>query len=436
MNPTAKKLFLLRLTLAIGYLHAHYKIFLSALDKPYAKDFLQDYLLASAWRAGVDPYQTIDLLTSQLIPGAKGNYGYYFPHPTPHPPTMAVLFFPFTFFSYEVASRIFFGLELVSMYLSFYLLAQLMGEKVPAEIKYTLGLVFMSSYAVGQEFQQGNINLLQLLVLLVFVHTFQRYPLIAGSCLGYTLALKVGGVLLVPYLIIRRKWRVLIAAAGFCAASLLIFLAKSDFNTVLNYVFVHLPEVTRLYAKFYVNLSLWSIPEKMVHGVLPLPFFVSMVAPPLLPDPTLLPWLKLLLVGGGFLLMYSTAVLVRDDRLGIGIILAGTVVLTPSAWPHLLIIFAIPSAILIAARVERLNSHASFILPGLLCFGAAYGVTLAWVISTPKVWFVLPVVDSFIYGRLDFSVLAPMDPINLLIVSLLPTVLVFAYILALYRERA
>lgn len=424
----SRKVFLFRFVLTIGYLQAFYKIFTVALDKRYAKDFLQDYLLAAAWRTGINPYQNIDTLTDLILPGARDHYGYFFPHPTPHPPTMAVLFYPLSLLSYETASLVFLGMEIASVALSFALLSKVIGDRVPAEMKQLLGLLFLSSYPVGQEFLQGNINLLQLCMFCVLITSYERYPLIAGSCLGYTIALKLGGVLLLPYLLVKRQWSVLLACGLFCATALLLFLSRSGWDVIEHYLLVALPEVTKLYSGFYANLSLWTLPGKLVFGVLPIPFFSSIVAPALLPYPALLPVLKLLLIGGAFIGAYAAALRSKDTSIGIAILLAASVVLTPSSWHHVPILLAIPLAILLRETARGSVAPRSFILPGLLAFGAAYGIALSW--------FVLILPDSLFLGRAQLAVITQVDAFRLFLVSLFPTLLVAGLIAALYRRGA
>src|SRR3982074_1650862 len=78
----------------------------------YDKDFGQEYLLARAIRAGVDPYQPIRDLAALFVQATS-----YLDqeHPTPHPPTVGLFALPLGYLSYPVAVRTWFVFEMVCL---------------------------------------------------------------------------------------------------------------------------------------------------------------------------------------------------------------------------------------------------------------------------------------------------------------------------------
>src|SRR5260370_37798132 len=78
----------------------------------YDKDFGQEYLLARAIRAGVDPYLPIEVLAERFVQVT----GYLAKvHPTPHPPTVGLLALPLGYLSFPDAVRTWFEFELVCL---------------------------------------------------------------------------------------------------------------------------------------------------------------------------------------------------------------------------------------------------------------------------------------------------------------------------------
>ena len=85
----------------------------------YRKDFVQEYVLARAIRAGVNPYLPVDELAEIFVAPASGLVPTY---PTPHPPPVAVFSLPLSLLAYEQAAVLWFVLEIACLLLAVYLL--------------------------------------------------------------------------------------------------------------------------------------------------------------------------------------------------------------------------------------------------------------------------------------------------------------------------
>ena len=91
----------------------------------YGKDFIQEYLLARAIRAGMNPY-----LPQRELAEAFGLEltDPTFPHPTPHPPGLALLSWPLAWFDYSLAAAAWMALELCCLVLGVGLLIEGRGH--------------------------------------------------------------------------------------------------------------------------------------------------------------------------------------------------------------------------------------------------------------------------------------------------------------------
>ena len=76
----------------------------------YKKDFMQEYLLAKATMAGIDPYSPFEDLARQFLGSLPTMI---FPHPIPHPPPDAVLSLPLAFLTYEQAAWTWYIVEIL-----------------------------------------------------------------------------------------------------------------------------------------------------------------------------------------------------------------------------------------------------------------------------------------------------------------------------------
>src|SRR5688572_619773 len=83
-----------------------------ASSKTYGKDFVQNYALARAVRANINPYLPQRELIERLnIPRVQT----VFLHPTPHPPAIALLTLPLAWFSYEHAAMVWLLVEMLCL---------------------------------------------------------------------------------------------------------------------------------------------------------------------------------------------------------------------------------------------------------------------------------------------------------------------------------
>ena len=427
MEQATRTKYLLLAVLTIGYLGSGWQIVSTAGQNIYAKDFLQDYLLTVAWASGVDPYQSLETLSKLFLPEAASLTGAYFPHPTPHPPLLAVAFLPFLLFSFTTAAKLYFALQCACLVLALWSLNRQLGSVVPREVRLLLSLLFISSFPLRTEFHYANLNLLQLAFTCLFLEFYDRKAALSGSCLAITIALKFGGILFLPYLALKRRWDILLPCAAVLAGMLGVLALKSDLRIVVDYFTIHAPAVTKLYGGVATNFSLWTIPRKVFEGVTPVPFFPNgVVAPALLDRPEYTIAGKILILLPAFLLTYLLAFRSKLQPNAMAILIAASTILTPSAWHHSLLILALPVALIFNRRCTQSLEPKALLLPTIVAFAASFGSALCW--------FILDLPEEGSSAGAAQTVVTEVAPLPLLFVSLAPTAIVAAIIWLLFSE--
>src|SRR5258708_5177171 len=212
-RPTlARRLGLIALAMAAG-IGTFFTVSLFPSDALiYDKDFGQEYLLARAIRAGVDPYLPIEVLAERFVQVT----GYLAKvHPTPHPPTVGLLALPLGYLSYPVAVRTWFVFEVLCLVALVALL--IVGAKLPLQVGLApfLGLALVAWPPINLELGLGQLMVPLLLGLVgAQVALLCGRSALGGSLLGITLLIKP---IAWPWLIVlawRRDFRAIVATAG------------------------------------------------------------------------------------------------------------------------------------------------------------------------------------------------------------------------------
>ncbi len=274
----------------------------------YRKDLVAEYLFTLALGHGVDPYMPTDQLAGRFRPGIPVTA---FPHPTPYPPLTGALFVPFATLGFPTFAAIWLGIELICLVLSVRLL--LIGARL--------------ELGSGRDTTGGI--LLGLAVLLKPI----AWPLAVG-------------------LVLRGQWRSasaagLIVLLGYAASAWLV--GVSAFRL---YFLDVLPEIGRGYVSFSENQSLWTLGYRLFSGTDWARFadgdLAGVVAMPLLNVRSAAPVVSIAIPA---LLLAGFCWLVRRESIDrvFGILLCISILVSPIAWDHYLVLLMIPCARLIAS---------------------------------------------------------------------------------------
>lgn len=300
------------------------------------RDFTGFYLLASAIRYRMDVTLPLTTIGAQLgiDPALVG-----FDHPTPHPPTLGLLFLPFAYIDYTLGGLIWLAIEFSSLVVAIALLARLTGFRLHPLLVLPIALALVAWDPVSWELKWGQVGLLLLLLYIGMVLLLQRgHPSGAGVLFGLTLLLKPLTIPVAALLLLRRRWQVLGAAAGVLAGGYAAALLTVGPIALIKYFTQSLPTVGRFYSTFWSNSSLATLGSRLFEGmwqprVLPRPEDAVIVSDPLIASPlaaqAILILLPLLVIGAG---LWAVRRLPLDSA--VAILLCISIAVSPISWIH------------------------------------------------------------------------------------------------------
>jgi len=311
----------------------------------YRKDFIQEYLLARAILEGVDPYTPLPELASQFmgpLPHA------ILPHPTPHPPPVAIISLPLGLLTYEQAAVAWFLFEIGCLIASVYLLLRWLGRRPRLAFTLFIALLVLGWNPVWEELATGQLMILLLALLLGSWHAFRSGNAIRGGILlGCVVALKLVAWPIVIFLALRRDWRAVGAAIGTAIAANLAAVLLMGFDRVVYY-YLHVgASISSLYRAYELNFSMWTIGWRVFEGT-GAEVLYGVEAPPLVSAPALAGCvalvMPLILLSVGLLM----AMRARSFDASFGILVCASILVNPITWMHYLVLASIP--IVIAGR--------------------------------------------------------------------------------------
>lgn len=324
----------------------------------YYRDFIQPYLMAKAITGGTNPYLPLDELTRTYLPEAPPSI---FRHRTPHTPTAGLLSVPLALFSYRGAAGAWLLFQFGLVVLIAYLFRRELAPKAPVLICGAFGALALFSAPLIAEIGAGQVNLL-LLALLTFAWIALRNgkDMQSGAWIGAVLALKLFGWPLVLYLAWRRKWRAVGTTAATCALANLLACVVLGFGTIKEYYLSVGPQTLAQFRRADNNYSAHTLGRRPFEGI-GCPIFNRPEVAPLYPSETLA-------TIGGVLLPLAVLVVglalargVRDLDLAFGLLVCTSLLVSPIAWWHYLVLLGLPLAVL-AANLRTANQRRGFLV--------------------------------------------------------------------------
>jgi glycosyl transferase family 87 len=228
----------------------------------HLRDVLAVYVVSWAIRDGIDPSLPLNVLAQQYV-GALPYRVYA--HPTPHPPTLALLAMPFTLFRYDVAEVVWLGLQLLCLFGSVYLLGRALD--VPWGLRTIALLAFglIGWNPIMEDLAYGNLNVMLLIcfmaVWLLLKRESQGW---AGVVLGLSLLIKPIAWPIGVLLLLRGRWRTLVFAGLMVSVGYGMALWAMGSEHFANFVMRGMPSTVRLYQDISRNQSLWSLTRQKV----------------------------------------------------------------------------------------------------------------------------------------------------------------------------
>ncbi|WP_299979385.1 glycosyltransferase family 87 protein [Desulfobacula sp.] len=308
----------------------------------YEKDFMQDYLLAQALLHGFDPYLPISQLAQQFIGELPNNV---LPHPSPHPPPVAVLCLPFCIFNYEHAAVAWFLFEIICIFFATYLILCKLHNKSDLKLTIFIFLLLMAWPPLFLELVFGQLmTLLLLLLVCAWLSLGSGKNITGGIFIGLLIAIKLMAWPFIIFFAVRKNWSAVIAAGITVITSNVIAGLIMGFDKIVYYYFKVSAIVSPLYRAYEFNFSMWTIGWRLFDGT-GSPILKGLEAPPIVAAPFLALFLSfampILLLAVGLKLALRT----RSFDTSFGILVCVSTLVNPVAWTHYLILILIPIVI-------------------------------------------------------------------------------------------
>jgi hypothetical protein len=343
--------------------------------KVYRKDLQVQYLTAWALRDGLDPFTPLTVLSARYFPVAADN----FPHPSPHPPFLALVSLPLTLIPFPAIVPLWLLLNLALLVV----IGRCLGLSIQASLPLAAWPPLWCLLYIGQ---------LELVILALAMLGWRAAAADrdwrAGLWLGLAAVIKLyPALLLVPYAV-RRRGRILLAAVCVFLLSQLGNLIVVGPAGEVRYYREILPTVS----SEYVHLSLNSAP----YGALLRLFGGATDVPPLVDAPAVV--LPVTVALSAFALF--ALVTLEPDAAPVAMLVA-----LPAVW-YYCVVLALPQMVTLMRRSDLRWAvlpavvAASYVLP-LVNFTLAW-----WGRAAPHMAAVL-------------SVVQPAGFIGLLVLSLL-----------------
>jgi len=347
------------------------------------KDFVQEYVMASAVAAGGNPYQPLPTLVEQFIGPASENF---FDHPSPHPPFIAVLFLPFSFLSYPTATLLWFFLEIGFVLISAFMLLKLSFQK-PGFMPYLLFVSILLAWnPFLAEMRSGQLMILILVLLCLALFCIKSgKDWVAGLLLGLTISIKLITWPLLLWLVFTRRWRAVLAAGGAIVVLHLLAACFLGLGAIKYYYLTVSPTVFQAYIQNHYNLSGWALAWRVFAGIGP-SAMISMASLPLLEAPQLAKWLGPVIPLIAILIGLRISVKRHDIQVGFAIMTCVAIYASPIVWQHYYVILIIPMVVvlqqLLAAQKMDWFSGGMLLLILLIMTIPAWDMFTAWMLGT------------------------------------------------------
>ncbi len=186
-----------------------------------------------------------------------------------YPPFSAVLFIPFSIFTYSVAKIIWLSLMVVALIVTIIMIIKL---EIPNEYRNSF-LIILTGISIFNPVEQslglGQIMIPLLLINLICIHfAIKGNDLMSGLFLALGIHIKIMPVILLIYFLARKRWYICFYTIAFGVIMLIIGLLATSIHTHYYYVTKIVPYLTNMidwpssqsFTAFMLRIS-WLIPN-------------------------------------------------------------------------------------------------------------------------------------------------------------------------------
>lgn len=304
-------------------------------------DFSVYYASATALRQGINPY-TADLtpIASQfhldLGPLVRGDFS----------PVFLSCFEALTHFNPRTAYWIWFGLNVILLGEALTLLLSELRTGVAA-----LAALMLLYEPLAEHFGYAQSQIVVLLLLVLMLRWLKEgHDALAGIALGVAGALRVFPLVLGGYLLLRKKWRALVPATLVVALASVIAVAVAGFSVCISFLSAALFYTQYEFAGVFKAISLSDFVSRL---------FWYALGTHLGYIPDLCRRLTGVLADFALLLLTMRATVITDDARVFSLWIVTSILISPIAWVHYMVLMFIPFLQLAhAAQEETCSSRA------------------------------------------------------------------------------
>ena len=351
------------------------------LNPPVKSDFVQDYFLAKAVISGIDPYLPLDEL------GVRFGVPNEIPHSSTHPPSFAVLCLPIGLLSFKQAAFVWLIIGLISLVVSLHLLFRINRAGL-----LMIALIAITWPPVFYDLSLGQLMLPQLLAItLAWLALRSERDLIGGILLGLTISIKLITWPLLLLLLIRKRFKSVLAGSIVFAFLNIIALLLMGVRPVASYYFQKSPEIASIYSNNVFNFSTWTIGPRLFAGTkaVDAPWFHTV---PLIDAAVLVPLTSIACVIAVLIYGFFVALKARSFDTSFAVLVNTAVIVSPVAWIFYLTLLLLPIAVLRVADDWKTRGKVGLCLIAPLVsqsvlpvFGSSSSFTIALLMLLPMI---------------------------------------------------
>lgn len=333
---------------------------LGTLSEPtvYLKDLFQDYLMARAIAAGIDPYQLMPVLLARVLGAIRGPGGVMPVHPSPHPATVAIVLLPLASLGFPVVATIWLACELAILVALVALLGAAFRARLGPAQTLAIATALIAWTPVTADLANGQLVLpVAALVVASLVAAQRGHTAVAGCWLGLSLLVKPVAAPVAIVFLVRRWRRALATLCGTVALGAAPVLLVIGPPVALRYLTRVVPYVSLLYRTDIRNQSAWTMGQRLFVGMYP-PRVAGATATGVASAP-LLPFPGLADPTGGvavvLLIALTLLAVARSTSLtrAFALTTCAAVLVAPVSWTYDLVLTALPFAYLAIALARR-----------------------------------------------------------------------------------
>lgn len=326
----------------------------SSIPDIYAKDFLQEYLMAKAILNGDNPYRPVRELAQTWLSDATSHNA--ITHPSLHPPLAGLLCLPLGLLSYEQASLVWFAFELICMLIALILIFRGLGKPIKPAVVFVFLFIAIGFGPVEDELWYGQLNALMLLLMVgSWLALRAGKGSIGGALLGVVIAIKWMAWPLVLFLLLRRQWKSVVMMVIVVGAANLLAVLVLGLGVVKGY-YLNVGASAAYIRTFEFNLSASAFG---LHLFTELGWYLKLT--PLWNSPTLAVVSSQLITIAVLCIGLVMALRTSSFDTAFGLLTGVSILVSPVAWSHYLLLAAIPFAVIIN-RLSELKFPRPFLI--------------------------------------------------------------------------